>query len=91
MAKYGTTDRCTGGTVFKSSENPGGEATKAFDDNESTYWYGTGSRTVTWFNTIKWTDGTTPTLSTGANKIDSFGFICKSAGNYQGYIIGQNL
>lgn len=41
MAKYGTTDRCTGGTVFKSSENPGEEATKAFDDNESTHWYGT--------------------------------------------------
>jgi len=52
---------------------------------------GTGSRTVTWFTTIKWTDGTTPTLTTTANKRDSFGFICKSSGNYQGYIIGQNL
>lgn len=52
---------------------------------------GTGSRTVTWFDTIKWTDGAAPTLTTTANKRDSFGFICKSAGNYQGYIIGQNL
>jgi len=52
---------------------------------------GTGSRTVTWFTTIKWTDGTAPTLTTTANKRDSFGFICKSAGNYQGYIVGQNL
>lgn len=51
----------------------------------------TGSRTVTWFATIKWDDGTAPTLTTTAGKIDSFGFICKSSGNYQGYIIGQNL
>lgn len=52
----------------------------------------TGSRLVTWFTTIKWQDGgTAPTLSTGAGKIDSFGFICVSSGNYQGYIIGQNL
>ena len=53
---------------------------------------GTGSRTVTWFDTIKWQDGgTAPTLSTGAGKIDSFGFICTSVNNYQGYIVGQNL
>lgn len=52
---------------------------------------GTGSRTVTWFSTIKWAGGTLPTLTTTANKIDSFGFIVTSAGNYQGYVIGQNL
>ena len=52
---------------------------------------GTGNRKVTWFTTIKWDYGTAPTLSTAAGKIDSFGFICKSAGNYQGYIIGQGL
>ena len=52
---------------------------------------GTGSRTVTWFSTIKWAGGTVPTLTTTANKIDSFGFIVTSAGNYQGYVIGQNL
>jgi hypothetical protein len=51
----------------------------------------TGSRTVTWFSTIKWAGGTVPTLTTTANKIDSFGFIVTSAGNYQGYVIGQNL
>jgi hypothetical protein len=51
----------------------------------------TGSRTVTWFSTIKWADGTVPTLTTTANKIDTFGFIVTSANNYQGYIIGQNL
>lgn len=52
---------------------------------------GTGSRTVTWFTTIKWVGGTVPTLTTTLNKIDSFGFICTSAGNYQGYILGQNI
>lgn len=52
---------------------------------------GTGSRTVTWFSTIKWPDGTAPTLTTTANKIDVFGFLITSAGNYDGYILGQNL
>ena len=52
---------------------------------------GTGTRTVTWFTTIKWTGWTVPTLTTTINKIDTFGFICTSAGNYQGYVIGQNL
>jgi hypothetical protein len=51
----------------------------------------TGTRTVTWFTTIKWVWGTVPTLTTTINKIDTFWFICTSAGNYQGYIIGQNL
>lgn len=52
---------------------------------------GTGTRTVTWFTTIKWVGGTVPTLTTTINKIDTFGFICTTAGNYQGYIIWQNL
>jgi hypothetical protein len=51
----------------------------------------TGSRTVTWFTTIKWAGGVAPTLTTTANKIDTFGFIVTSAGNYQGYVVGQNL
>jgi hypothetical protein len=52
---------------------------------------GTGSRTVTWFTTIKWAGGSAPTLTTTANKTDVFGFLCTSSGNYDGYIIGQNL
>jgi hypothetical protein len=51
---------------------------------------GTGSRTVTWFETIKWAGGSAPTLTTTAAKTDSLGFICVSAG-YLGYIVGQNL
>ena len=52
---------------------------------------GTGSRTVTWFSTIKWPGGVTPTLTTTANKTDVFGFICTSAGNYDGFVLGYNL
>ena len=51
----------------------------------------TGSRTVTWFTTIKWAGGAAPTLTTTASKIDTLGFVCTSSGNYQGYVIGQNL
>lgn len=50
-----------------------------------------GSRTVTWFTTIKWAGGNAPTLTTTANKADTFGFIVTSAGNYDGYIVGQNI
>jgi hypothetical protein len=52
---------------------------------------GSGSNTVTWFSTIKWDYGTAPTLTTTTGKTDVFGFICTSAGNYDGFIIGKNL
>lgn len=51
----------------------------------------TGSRTVTWFSTIRWAGGSAPTLTTTANKRDVFGFICTGSGTYDGYIIGQNI
>jgi hypothetical protein len=51
---------------------------------------GTGSRTVTWFNGIRWVNGTVPTLTTTANKIDVFTFWQISSGVYLGYIVGQN-
>lgn len=51
----------------------------------------TGSRTVTWFTTIKWAGGTVPTLTTTANKRDTFGFIRTGSGTYDGFIIGQNI
>lgn len=51
----------------------------------------TGSRTVTWFSTIKWVGGTPPILTTTASKADVFGFLCTSTGNYDGFIIGQNI
>ena len=52
---------------------------------------GTGSRTVTWFSTIKWAGGSVPTLTTTASKRDTFGFIRTGSGTYDGFIIGQNI
>lgn len=52
---------------------------------------GTGSRTVTWFSTIRWVGGTTPTLTTTASKRDYFGFKCTGTDTYDGFIIGQNI
>lgn len=51
----------------------------------------TGSRTVTWFSTIKWAGGSVPTLSTTANKRDTFGFICTGTNTYDGFVVGQNI
>jgi hypothetical protein len=50
-----------------------------------------GGRTVTWFSSIKWPAGTTPTLSTGASKKDRFVFENMGSTNYDGFIAGQNL
>ncbi|MBA7475302.1 hypothetical protein ES707_10668 [subsurface metagenome] len=50
-----------------------------------------GSRTVTWFDTIKWADGSAPTLTTTANKRDTFGIVVTGAGTYDGFIIGLNI
>lgn len=57
----------------------------------STLQDGTGSRTVTWFSTIRWVSGTVPTLTTTASKRDIFGFIRTGSGTYDGFIIGQNI
>ena len=51
----------------------------------------TGTRVPTFFTTIKWAGGTAPTLTTTANKADIFGFLCTSSGNYDGFVIGQNI
>lgn len=50
-----------------------------------------GSRTVTWFTTIRWAGGSAPTLTTTASKRDVFGFIRTGSGTYDGFVIGQNL
>ena len=52
---------------------------------------GTGSRTVTWFTTIKWVGNTAPTLTTTANKKDTFMFRVTGSGTYDGYIVGMNI
>ncbi|MAH45216.1 hypothetical protein CMI37_05270 [Candidatus Pacearchaeota archaeon] len=52
---------------------------------------GGGSRTVTWFTTIKWAGGSAPTLTTTGGKRDLFGFKCTGTDTYDGFIIGQNV
>lgn len=50
-----------------------------------------GSRTVTWFSTIRWAGGSAPTLTTTGNKRDVFGFIVTGTDTYDGFVVGQNL
>ena len=52
---------------------------------------GGGGNTVTWFSTIKWPDGTAPTLTATGGDSDSFGFRCTAVGQYKGYILGQAM
>ena len=46
---------------------------------------------LTWFTTIKWSGGSAPTLTGTNGKVDTFGFRVTSAGNYFGYVVGQNI
>ena len=52
---------------------------------------GTGSRTVTWFSTIKWAGGSAPTLTTTAGKADVVGFLVTGTDTYDGFVVGQNI
>lgn len=50
---------------------------------------GTGGRTITWPSNIDWYNGAeAPPLTSTANHKDSFMFILRSNGRYEGYIIG---
>lgn len=52
---------------------------------------GTGSRTVTWFSTIKWAGGAAPTLTTTGGSADWFSFICTASNQFDGAVIGQDF
>jgi len=51
----------------------------------------TSQGALTWFTTIKWTDGIAPTLTRTNGKKDVFGFRVTGTDTYNGYIIGQNI
>lgn len=77
---------------------PAGNATIALSNDTSNQIFyvtitqdGVGSRTVTWFTTIKWAGGSAPTLTTTANKRDAFIFVRTGTGTYDGFIVGQNI
>jgi hypothetical protein len=50
-----------------------------------------GTRTMVWFDTIKWPAAGTPALTVTAAKRDTFGFIATSGTTFDGFIVGQNL
>lgn len=50
-----------------------------------------GSRTVTWFPTIRWVDGAPPLLTSTPSVRDTFGFINTGIGTFDGFIIGTNI
>jgi hypothetical protein len=52
---------------------------------------GTGSRTLSYPASVKWPNGTAPTLTTTANASDWLGFKCIDAATpvYHGFIVGQ--
>lgn len=52
---------------------------------------GTGSRTVTWFTTIRWAGGSAPTLTTTASKRDVIVIMCTGSGTYDGFVAGANI
>jgi hypothetical protein len=47
---------------------------------------GAGSRTVTWGNTFLWPAGVAPTLSTVANRVDIFSFICNGTSLFGSFL-----
>ena len=49
----------------------------------------TGSRTVTWFSTVKWAGELPPTLTTTPAATDVFSIKCTGVGAYIGLILGQ--
>ena len=49
---------------------------------------GSGGYTAAFFSNIDWFGGT-PVLSTVVGEVDAFGFIKKSDGRYDGYVLGQ--
>tara|TARA_R100000329_G_scaffold9771_1_gene11118 strand:- start:1408 stop:3261 length:1854 start_codon:yes stop_codon:yes gene_type:complete len=53
---------------------------------------GTGSRSITWPNSIDWAGGSAPTLTGTANSVDVFTFFTHDAGTtYYGFTAGLNL
>ena len=41
--------------------------------------------------TVSWAGGTAPTMTAAVDKADTYGFICRSATTFDGFVIGQNI
>lgn len=77
---------------------PAGNITIALSSPTTNQWFtveivqdNVGSRTVTWFTTIRWVQGTAPVLTTTANKKDTFVFRVTGSNTYDGYFAGFSL
>lgn len=48
--------------------------------------------TNTWFSTVTWvaTGGTAPVQTTTSNGITTYGFVCRAANTYDGYLLGSS-
>lgn len=49
----------------------------------------TGNRAIVWWSNIDWYGGT-PTITPTASRVDSYVFIKRSTGRYDGYVAGQD-
>jgi hypothetical protein len=49
-----------------------------------------GTRTMVWFDTVKWPGNGTPALTVTAAKRDTFGFIKTGAATFDGFTVGLN-
>ena len=53
---------------------------------------GSTARTITWPSSVDWNAATAPTLSTGNDNVDIFGFITIDGGTtYYGFVLGQAM
>ena len=41
--------------------------------------------------TVSWPGGTAPTMTATNDKADTYGFIVRAEGHFDGYVIGQNI
>ena len=79
--------RLTGDTTFTFA---GATASTACSFGLYVVQDGTGSRTVTWPGSVKWSGGSAPTVSTAANATDIFVFETIAGGtNWYGSLVGN--
>ncbi len=79
--------RLTGDTTFTFA---GATASTACSFGLYVVQDGTGSRTVTWPGSVKWSGGSAPTVSTAANATDIFVFETIDGGtNWYGSLVGN--
>lgn len=75
----------TGSTTFTMPTAGAGKSFTALIRQDAT-----GTRTPT-FTGVKWANGTAPTWSTAANKLDVVSFMCIDGTNWFGFLVGIDI